>query len=316
MNFILSLIQGILGFGVSVISFIFTLLIAMIVAGIAAYKRRNPLIWGIIAFFFPWIIFILPFIPQNYPKFSGDLRNNPAFKGKNPVIASIMALSAIVAKTDGSITKEEVKTIKDFVTKYFNIERERLNEYADAFTYGKDHPEEYQAFARMIRHYYNSRDMSLLVSYLLVSLTMQEGKEMSDKQDEQIRKILAELGISEYEYRSIKGSFNGQSYSYYQGGFQGGFGGNQNYYQNGYGQAGGYTAPNSVDLTKKYCEVLGVSEDATMSEIKKAYRKLAKEYHPDKMASESMPEDYLQFANQKIAEINEAYEYLKKIKEA
>ena len=266
MDFILSLIQGIFFFGVSVVSFIITLFIALVVAGIAAYKRRSPLLWGIIAFFFPWIIFILLFIPKKYPQFPVELRNNPAFKGKNPVIASIMALSAIVAKTDGSITKEEVKTIKDFVTKYFNIERERLNEYADAFTYGKDHPEEYQVFARMIHNYYNSREISLLVSYLLVSLTMQDGKEMSEKQDEQIRRIVAELGISEYEYRSIKGSFNGQNYNYYQGGFQGGFGGYQNYYQNGYGQAGGQGTTSSVDLTKKYCEVLGVSEDASMTE--------------------------------------------------
>ncbi|MEF9959440.1 MAG: DnaJ domain-containing protein [Niameybacter sp.] len=308
MNFLLSLIQGILGFGVSIISFIFTLLIAMIVAGIAGYKRRNPLIWGLIAFFFPWLIFIMPFVPQNYPKFSGTLRNNPAFRGKNPVIASIMALSAIVAKIDGSITKEEIDTIKQFVTRYFGIPREALNEYADAFTYGKEHPEEYATFARMIRDYYNRRDISLAIAYLLVSLTMQDGKVMSDREDEQIRKIVAELGISEYEYRSIKGSFTGQGYDYYQGGFQGG-------YQGGYGQAGHGAYTQSVDLAKKYCEVLGVSEDASMSDIKKAYRKLAKEYHPDKMASESMPEEYVKFATQKIAEINEAYEYLKKIKE-
>ena len=66
---------------------------------------------------------------------------------------------------------------------------------------------------------------------------------------------------------------------------------------------------------RDYYEVLGVGKDADAKEIKKAYRKLVKEYHPDKMAAESMPEDYAKFANQKIIEINEAYEYLKNLRE-
>lgn len=299
------MIQGVLGFGISIISFIFTVIIAFIIASIALYKRRNPVVWGIIGFFIPWLIFIIPFIPQNYPKFGGDLKNNPAFKGKNPVIASIMALAAIVAKSDGNVTREEITVIKQFVVRYFGVPYESLNEYADAFVYGKEHPGQYVDFARMIRDYYNRRDIVLIVAYLLVSITMQDGKEMTEKEDKQIRLILAEMGISEYEYISIKRSFTRESYDYYQGSYQGTS-----------GQRGNTGYQSQVDLTKKYCQVLGVSEDASMSDIKKAYRKLAKEYHPDKMASQSMPEEYISFANKKIAEINEAYEYLKKVKEA
>lgn len=301
MEFLLNMIQGILGFGVSVISFLFTLIIAFIIAGIALYKRRNPIIWGVIGFFIPWLIFIMPFIPHNYPKFTGELKHDPAFRGKNPVIASIMALAAIVAKADGSISREEITVIKQFVTRYFGVPYESLNEYADAFSYGKEHPEKYVVFARMVRDYYNRRDIVLALAYLLVSITMQDGKVMTEKEDKQIRLILAEMGLSEYEYSSIKRSFARESYDYYQG---------------SYGQKGGTSYTSATDLTKKYSEVLGVSEDASMSDIKKAYRKLAKEYHPDKMASQSMPEEYTKFANEKIAEINEAYEYLKKVKEA
>ncbi len=55
-------------------------------------------------------------------------------------------------------------------------------------------------------------------------------------------------------------------------------------------------------MKKDYYEVLGVSKDATKEEIKKAYRRLALKYHPDKSSS---PE-----AEEKFKEISEAYAVL------
>ena len=55
---------------------------------------------------------------------------------------------------------------------------------------------------------------------------------------------------------------------------------------------------------KDYYKILGVSKNATEDEIKKAYRKLAKQYHPD--TNKNNPE-----ATEKFKEINEAYEVLK-----
>jgi DnaJ family protein C protein 3 len=58
---------------------------------------------------------------------------------------------------------------------------------------------------------------------------------------------------------------------------------------------------------KDYYKVLGVSRDADEREIKKAYRKLSKQFHPDKASSAGItPEE----AQTKMASINEAYEVL------
>ena len=52
---------------------------------------------------------------------------------------------------------------------------------------------------------------------------------------------------------------------------------------------------------KDYYEILGVSRDATQTAIKKAYQKLAMQYHPDRNQGKE------KWANEKFKEINEAF---------
>ena len=54
---------------------------------------------------------------------------------------------------------------------------------------------------------------------------------------------------------------------------------------------------------RDYYEVLGVSKTATDDELKKAFRKLAKQYHPDLHPGDKECEE-------KFKEVNEAYEVL------
>lgn len=57
-------------------------------------------------------------------------------------------------------------------------------------------------------------------------------------------------------------------------------------------------------------ETLGVDANASDEEIKKAYRKMAVRYHPDKVAS--MGEEFQKGAKEKFQKIQEAYENIKK----
>lgn len=63
-------------------------------------------------------------------------------------------------------------------------------------------------------------------------------------------------------------------------------------------------------MTDPY-KVLGVAPDATDEEIKKAYRALARKYHPDKYRDS----DLADLASEKMKEINAAYEEIKTIRE-
>ena len=63
-----------------------------------------------------------------------------------------------------------------------------------------------------------------------------------------------------------------------------------------------------MDNNKDYYKILGVEKDASQEEIKKAFRKLAVKYHPDKQGDKSESEK--EQAKQKFQEINDAYEVL------
>lgn len=54
---------------------------------------------------------------------------------------------------------------------------------------------------------------------------------------------------------------------------------------------------------KNYYDILGISKSATDADIKKAYKKMAMQYHPDRNKGDKKAEE-------KFKEVNEAYQVL------
>ena len=59
---------------------------------------------------------------------------------------------------------------------------------------------------------------------------------------------------------------------------------------------------------------LGVSDDMSFEEIKIAYRRKRKEFHPDTLLSKGLPEELLDKAKEKFIEIQSAFEEIEKQK--
>lgn len=66
-----------------------------------------------------------------------------------------------------------------------------------------------------------------------------------------------------------------------------------------------------ISLDEAY-SVLGINKNSSVDEIKAAYKKKIKEYHPDRLAG--LGSELQQLAHQKSLEINSAYNLLKKVK--
>jgi len=66
--------------------------------------------------------------------------------------------------------------------------------------------------------------------------------------------------------------------------------------------------------SNSYYEILNSKPTDDWETIKKNYKELVKEYHYDKLASKNLPKDLIEYAENRLKEINEAYEALKKLK--
>ena len=73
--------------------------------------------------------------------------------------------------------------------------------------------------------------------------------------------------------------------------------------------AGG-TGKQKVDLPSAY-GILDIAETATDAEVKKAYRRLMNQHHPDKLVAKGLPEEMMKLAEQKTHDIRQAYERIK-----
>ena len=94
---------------------------------------------------------------------------------------------------------------------------------------------------------------------------------MQQKEIDEIRKIAGYLYINQPDFESIKAMFYDESGSAY--------------------------------------KILEIEKTATDDEVKKAYRKMVKKYHPDKL--QGLGEEHLKGANEKFQSIQSAYEKIK-----
>jgi DnaJ like chaperone protein len=81
-------------------------------------------------------------------------------------------------------------------------------------------------------------------------------------------------------------------------------------YGNGGAGARRRPIPSTPNLDQDYAQ-LGLTRKASDTEVKRAYRKLVSQYHPDKLVSRGLPEEMMEVAKNRVREINTAYDRIK-----
>ena len=83
----------------------------------------------------------------------------------------------------------------------------------------------------------------------------------------------------------------------------------------GFGRAGYDAASAKTSLQDAY-HLLGVDESVSDAELKKTYRRLMSQHHPDKLVARGLPEQMIKDATEKTQQIKAAYELIRKSRQS
>ncbi len=209
---------------------------------------------------------------------------------------TVFTLSGHLAKADGRVSETEIQLTESLMAK-MGLSTDHRREAIRLFKVGATAEFNLDAvladYKRICSASSNLNNM-LLVN--LVNLAMADG-ELDEQEAQVLRQVAERLGFSRFAFEQLLRMLNAQNaFKREQGGYQ----------------SGGYQQPIRADeLTLAY-EALGVEKTATDAELKKAYRKLMSEYHPDKLIGQGMPEDMIKAATERSQEIQAAYDLIKK----
>lgn len=191
-----------------------------------------------------------------------------------------------LAKADGRVSEEEIAHAEQIMQK-LGMTEEHRQQAITLFKQGADPAFDieptYRRFIAVCSHTRNLKEMLLI--YLIV-MALADGH-FHPAEEALLTDLAGRLGYGPLAFKRLMEMVLNQSHF----------------------AAGQASSAAALDDAYK---ALGVGKESSDAEIKRAYRKLISQYHPDKLIGQGMPEDMIAMATEQAKDIQLAYDLIKK----
>ncbi|RLA18019.1 MAG: co-chaperone DjlA [Gammaproteobacteria bacterium] len=200
-----------------------------------------------------------------------------------------------IAKADGHVSPKEIEMAKAVMSK-MELSPELRKTAINLFNEGKKEGFPLDAALEQFRKECHRRS-TLIQMFIEIQLqaAFADG-DFDDSEEALLLHICDQLGFSRYSFQRIKALVEAQQRF-------------SSSWQNNHPQSQGPT------LSDAY-QSLGQKESASDAEVKKAYRRLMSQHHPDKLVSKGLPEEMMKIATEKTKEIQKAYETIREARKS
>ena len=194
-----------------------------------------------------------------------------------------------LAKADGRVSKDEIALART-VMERMDLDADMRRAAIELFDQGKRAHFPLDDVLEQFRRECHRRS-TLIQMFIEIQLQAAYADGRLDISEEQmLLHICQRLGIPQFLFRQLQRMVEAQ---------------------HGFGGAGRQSREAPRPSLDDAYAMLGVSASASDAEVKKAYRRLMSQHHPDKLVAKGLPEEMMKLAAEKTGEIRKAYEQVK-----
>ncbi|WP_417760315.1 co-chaperone DjlA [Shewanella sp.] len=196
------------------------------------------------------------------------------------------AVMGHMAKASGRVTENDIRMATALMDN-LRLDGDARREAQAAFRRGKASDFDLEAHLRSFRDLtFGRREVQLMFLEIQIQTALSDG-DLHPREYSILQIIANRLGLGQVQLDAMLQRWQAESR------FQGG------------------AANNSGPSIKDAYSVLGVNEDISDQELKRKYRKLMAENHPDKLVAKGLPQEMMEIAKRKAQDIQVAYDKIK-----
>lgn len=199
-----------------------------------------------------------------------------------------------LAKADGRVSEQEIEVARQVMAR-MQLTAEAQREAIAFFGQGKEAGFDLDAMLqRLQRATQRRRDLLQIFLEIQLGAAYADG-ELHAAEREVLLKIFTTLGFGVAEFERLEAMIRAELHNRQGGG------------------AGPASRTRGMSLEDAYA-ILNITESASDAEVKKAYRRLTSQHHPDKLAASGLPPEMMKMAEEKTHEIRTAYERIREVR--